>query len=131
MNKKVENRAYWSGIGISAILVLAAGVSFLKLNLVGRAMLLVLIALGLMLLLLIWSMVKREMARISLILGMIGALLAVVMIGLLCSVLAIVFGINSLRRKKRIGVSRAGIILGAIGIAYFLYIIIASLIELH
>ena len=70
----------------------------------------------------------------SLVLGIIGVLLGwLPLIGIasaiLCSLPAIILGIISLRRKKRIGISRAGIILGAIGVAYFLYIVIASLIE--
>ena len=72
----------------------------------------------------------------SLVLGIIGVLLGwIPLLGIItaifCSTPAIVLGVISLRRKKRIGISRAGIILGAIGVAYFFYIIIASLIELH
>jgi len=71
----------------------------------------------------------------SLVLGIIGVLfgwlpIIGVVTAIFCSTPAIIFGVISLRRKKRIGISRAGIILGAIGIAYFFYIIIASLIEI-
>lgn len=72
----------------------------------------------------------------SLVLGIIGILLGwLPIVGMItaifCSLPAIILGVISLRRKKRIAISRAGIILGAIAVTYFLYIIIASLIELH
>lgn len=72
----------------------------------------------------------------SLLLGIIGILLGwMPIVGIItaifCSLPAIILGVISLRRKKKVGISRAGIILGAIGVAYFLYIIIASLIEVY
>ncbi len=75
------------------------------------------------------------MAITSLVLGIIGVLLGwMPLIGIIGAIFfstpAIILGVISLRRKKRVGISRAGIILGAIGIAYFLYIIIASLVEI-
>ncbi|HEA47319.1 MAG TPA: hypothetical protein ENH97_02795 [bacterium] len=76
------------------------------------------------------------MAIASLVLGIIGILLGwMPLFGIIgaifFSIPAVVLGIISLRRKRRIDISRAGIILGAIGVVYFLYIIIASLIELR
>jgi hypothetical protein len=70
----------------------------------------------------------------SLILGIIGILLGwIPLVGavgvIFCSLPAIILGVISKRRKKRIGISCAGIVLGAIGVAYFLYIIIATLVE--
>ncbi|HEA47406.1 MAG TPA: hypothetical protein ENH97_03240 [bacterium] len=64
----------------------------------------------------------------SLILGIIGILLVLVpLVGTICSILAIIYGIVSLRRKKRVGMSIAGLSLGIIGIVIFIVVLVVAL----
>lgn len=125
------NKMHW--LAICVFLVLVAMVLIL-LHLIEAALPLILVAVALALIRFV--MVEKGMAGSSLTLGIIGILLgwlplAGIIGAIFFSIPALILGIVSVRRKKRIGLSRAGIILGAIGVAYFLYIIIASLIEIH
>lgn len=64
----------------------------------------------------------------SLVLGIIGILLVwVPLVGTICAILAIIYGVISLRRKKRVGISIAGLSLGTIGVAIFIVALVVAL----
>ena len=65
----------------------------------------------------------------SLILGIIGILLVwVPLVGTICSILAIIYGIVSLRRKRRVRLSIAGLSLGIIGVVIFIVALVVILL---
>ena len=66
----------------------------------------------------------------SLVLGIIGILLVwVPLVGIICSILAIIYGIVSLRRKRRVGISIGGLSLGIVGVVIFIAALVLTLPE--
>ncbi len=69
-----------------------------------------------------------KMGVASLVLGIIGILLVwVPLIGTICSILAITYGIVSLRRKRKVVISITGLGLGIIGIVIFIVALVVAL----